>query len=328
MEGVEGLRGAAISVIMLTYNREAFISRAVDSVLAQTLRSFEYIIVDNGSSDRSGVIADAYAAKDSRIRVIHREHGSIGSGRNAGLDMAEGEYITFIDDDDWCEPDYLEFLYNLAMGNNAEVSICGSANKAFNEKRIMSTEEALMELMWRKRYTMAFPTKMFSRKLTSYIHFPEGDRFDDISQMYRLLANSNCIAYHGLPKYTFYRHPGNTSAWTTAHGLLDSETLDEYLRVQHSRTEWLSERFPTRSAAWRYFEWSFMISMIEKIIRLEIKGCERQHMAMARELWINQDEFLQCEWIQDFEKIWVKEYVRYLSSLDMRKSGLISIYEG
>ena len=104
-----------ISVIMLTYNREELVGRAIDCILAQTYRDFEFIIVDNGSSDRSGAIADEYAAKDSRIRVIHRERGNIGSGRNAGLDAAKGEYIAFIDDDDWTEPDFLEFLYNLLV---------------------------------------------------------------------------------------------------------------------------------------------------------------------------------------------------------------------
>lgn len=74
-----------ISVIMLTYNRESFVSRAIESILAQTYRDFEFIVVDNGSTDRSGQIADEYAKKDNRIRVIHRERGNIGSGRNTGL---------------------------------------------------------------------------------------------------------------------------------------------------------------------------------------------------------------------------------------------------
>ena len=131
-----------ISVIMLTYNREALVSRAIESILAQTYRDFEYIIVDNGSADRSGRIADAYAAQDSRIKVIHRERGNIGSGRNTGLDAAQGDYVTFIDDDDWAEPDFLEFLIGLIAEHNSDVAICGAADKVFDEKKIMSPEEA------------------------------------------------------------------------------------------------------------------------------------------------------------------------------------------
>ena len=95
-----------ISVIMLTYNRETLVRRAIESILAQTYLNFEYVIVDNGSTDRSGAIADEYATKDARIRVIHRERGNIGAGRNTGLDAAKGEYIAFVDDDDWAEPDF------------------------------------------------------------------------------------------------------------------------------------------------------------------------------------------------------------------------------
>ena len=124
-----------ISVIMLTYNREELVGRAIESILAQTYRDFEFIIVDNGSSDRSGAIADEYAAKDARIRVIHRERGNIGSGRNTGLDAAQGEHIAFIDDDDWTEPDFLEFLHSLMVEYNADVSICGAKGADAQEQR-------------------------------------------------------------------------------------------------------------------------------------------------------------------------------------------------
>jgi len=293
---------------MLTYNRETLVSRAIESVLNQTFTDFEFIIVNNGSTDQSGKIADEYAAKDARVHVIHRERGNIGSGRNAGMDAVCGNYIAFIDDDDWCEPDFLEFLHNLAAGNNADVSICGAADKNFDEKLIMTAEEALIELMWRKRYNMAFPTKLFSRKIAEKIRFPEDDKYDDISQMYKLLASANRVAYHGLPKYTFYRHESNNSAWTTDHSLLNSETLDEYLRVYRERTVWLSELFSSSAAVWRYFEWSFMISMVEKITRLNLGSCEGQREAMVQELRKHRSEFLSCEWIMDFEKEWMERY--------------------
>lgn len=295
---------------MLTYNREKLISRATESILAQTYRDFEFIIVDNGSSDRSGSIADEYAAKDDRIRVIHRERGNIGAGRNTGLDAARGEYIAFIDDDDWAEPDFLQFLLDLLREYDADVAICGAADKAFDEKKVMTPEEAIIELMWRKKYNMAFPTKLFRRELMETLRFPEDGTYDDIALMYRLLANAERgVAYHGLPKYTFYRHEGNNSAWTTHHELLDAATLDEYLHAYRVRTEWLSDKFPSSAAAFRYFEWSFMISMVEKVTRLEIKGCEKQLAAMKRELTEHREEFLMCPEILDFERKWMEVYL-------------------
>jgi glycosyltransferase involved in cell wall biosynthesis len=303
------MKRPTVSVIMLTYNRENLVRRSIESVLAQTLSDFEFIIVDNGSTDKSGAIADEYAERDSRIRVIRRERGNIGSGRNAGLGAAKGDYVTFIDDDDKCEPDFLEFLYNLAAENNAGVAICGAADKVFDEKRAMTAEEALIELMWRKKYNTAFPTKLFTRELAGKIRFPETGKYDDISQMHRLLASANKVAYHGLPKYTFYRHENNNSAWTTAHELLNAETLDEYLNAYKTRTEWLTEKFPGSAAAWRYFEWSFMISMVEKINRLGIKGCGKQQDSMLKELRDNRDEFLNGGFVLDFEREWTGKYL-------------------
>lgn len=313
MENLGGyaVRGgsAMISVLMLTYNRENLVSRAIESVLAQTYKDFEFIIVDNGSSDRSGEVADGYAAKDSRIRVIHRDRGSISAGRNTALDAARGEYIAFIDDDDWAEPDFLEFLLALIQDNGADISICGAADKAFDEKKIMNTEEALIELMWRKKYSVGFPMKMIKSELLNDLRFPEEVRYDDISLMYKVIAKAKCVVYHGLPKYNIARHENNNSAWTTNHSLLDAKTLDEYLYSYRARTEWLSERFPNSAAAFRYFEWSFMISMVEKINRLNLQGCDKQLELMIGELSGHREDFLNSPEILDFEKCWMEQYI-------------------
>ena len=298
-----------ISVLMLTYNRENLVSRAIESILAQTYKDFEFIIVDNGSSDKSGYIADEYVKKDGRIRVIHRPRGTISAGRNTALDAAKGDHISFIDDDDWTEPDYLEFLFDLITENNADMSICGAADKAFDEKLVMNAEQALIELMWRKKYNVAFPAKMFTRELINEFRFPENAKYDDIALMYRVMASAKKIAYHGIPKYTFYRHDNNNSAWTTNHNLLDAKTLDEYLDSYRTRTEWLSERFPNSAMTFQYFEWSFMISMVEKINRHEIQGCEKQLDSMIGTLKKYHKEFINCIEIQSMEKKWVEKYI-------------------
>ena len=311
-----------ISVIMLTYNRERLVSRAIESILNQTEKDFEFIIVDNGSEDNSGKISDEYAAKDSRIKVIHKAKGNIGSGRNCGLNAVSGRYVAFIDDDDYAEPDFLEFLYTLLIENNADLSICGAADKAFDEKKLMTPEEALIELMWRKKYNMAFPTKMFTRELADVMRFPEEGEYDDIALMYKLLAKAKRVAYHGKAKYTFYRHEGNNSAWTTNHSLLNAKTLDEYLQAYRVRTEWLSKLFPKSAAAFRYFEWSFMISMVEKINRLNISGCEEQLRNMCNELQKNKQEFLSSKEILDFEKEWMNKYINEYWSCSYIESGV------
>ncbi len=299
-----------ISVLMLTYNREKLVSRAIDSIIGQTYKDFEFIIVDNGSSDKSGEIAEEYSKKDNRIRVIHREKGTIGAGRNTALDAAKGDYIAFIDDDDWAEPDFLEFLLNLITESNADMAICGAADKVFDEKKIMNTEEALIELMWRKKYNVAFPTKLAKSALFENLRFPEEQCFDDIALMYKLMARAKKVAYHGKPKYTFYRHDSNNSAWTTNHKLLNGKILDEYLSSYRARTEILSKQFPNSAKAFRYFEWSFMISMVEKINRLNIPDCQKQLEHMTKVLENNRSEFLNCPEILDFEREWVEKYIK------------------
>lgn len=308
-----------ISVIMLTYNRENLISRAVESILRQTYRDFELVIVDNGSTDSSGRIADTYAAKDARIRVIHRERGRIGAGRNTGLDAARGGCITFLDDDDWVEPDFLECLLFLLEENHADISICTAADRPYGEKRVMGTEEALVKLMWRKCYTAGFPMKLFRAQLFEELRFSETDRYDDIGLIYRLFASAGTVAYQSLPKYHVFRHGGNNSAWTTDHRLLTPEILEEYLRAYRLRTAWLSEQFPDSAPAFRYFEWSFMISMVEKITRLELTDCAPVRERLAAVLRVNREEFLSCPEILDFEREWVERYVEVSSFLEEKK---------
>lgn len=298
-----------LSVIMLTYNRENLISGMIEDILSQSFKDFEYIIVDNGSSDSSGKIADEYAKKDCRIKVIHREKGNVGSGRNAGLDIATGEYIAFVDDDDSCKPDFLQFLYSLAYENNADVSICGATWSENDEKLILSPEKAVETLLWRKKYNVAFPTKLIRRSLFEKNRFIETGKYDDIYLMPKILASANKIVYHGLSKYHFNRHENNNSAWTQNHKLLEHETLQEYLNVYRQRTQWLCEEFPQNIAVWNYFEWSFMLSMLEKVIRLELSDCYAIADNLKATLIKNKQAFLDTNMVLDFEKEWIEKYL-------------------
>jgi glycosyltransferase involved in cell wall biosynthesis len=304
---------------MLTYNRETLVSRAIESILAQTFSNYEFIIVDNGSYDRSGEIAGEYAAKDSRIKVIHRERGNIGSGRNAGLDAAKGEYIAFIDDDDWAEPDFLEFLYKLAVTNNADISICGSWRQSengglepkyiYDELLLHDTETAVTELILRKHYNSATPTKLFRRQIFDTLRFPNAGKYDDIAATYKLFANSRLTAAHGKGKYYFSRHEGNNSGATTKHQFLDPLHLNEYMSVFRERTKYISCTLPHLADLVRWSEWSYMISMVEKINLYSLTNCGEPLEFMLRELKQNRDAFLHSPWTQEFEKQWMEEYV-------------------
>lgn len=114
-----------LSIIVPVYNTEDYLPKCIDSILAQTFHDFELILIDDGSSDRCGEICDEYAAKDTRIRVIHSENRGVSAARNTGLDIAQGEYIGFADSDDWIEPEMYETMIRTAQENEVDVVICG-----------------------------------------------------------------------------------------------------------------------------------------------------------------------------------------------------------
>lgn len=114
-----------VSIIMPVYKVEEYVGKAIESIQAQTLTDWEFLIVDDGTPDRSGEICDEYAAKDSRIKVIHKENGGAPSARNMAIEIAKGEYFYFLDSDDWAEPTMLEDMYNLAKRDNAQLVVAG-----------------------------------------------------------------------------------------------------------------------------------------------------------------------------------------------------------
>ena len=113
-----------ISVIVPVYNVEKYLRRCLDSIVNQTYKNLEIILVDDGSVDNSGNICDEYAVKDKRIQVIHKENGGLSSARNKGLDIINGEYVSFIDSDDYVDNSFIEKLYTICINNNVDIAQC------------------------------------------------------------------------------------------------------------------------------------------------------------------------------------------------------------
>jgi glycosyltransferase involved in cell wall biosynthesis len=291
------------SVIMLTYNRENLMPLMAESVLAQDFTDFEFIIVDNGSSDKSGDLAEEFAERDSRVKVIHTPRGNIGSGRNAGLNAANGEYIAFVDDDDTLTNDYLSFHKALIDKHNADISICGTSDRTYDELKIMTAEEALITLFERKYYIVGAPAKAIKADLFSGKLFSETHSADDIKLVPEIISDAKTVAYCGMPKYIYNRHENGNSAWATNHALITPEILREYLSVYTERTIYLCDKFPENAAAWKYFQWSFMISMVDKVERYKLEKCETERAEMIAELREIKDEFLHSAFITENERI-------------------------
>ena len=125
-----------ISVIVPVYNTEKYLHRCIDSVLAQTYQDFELLLIDDGSKDSSGAICDEYAARDSRVKVFHKENGGVSSARNAGLAIASGDWIMHLDGDDWIEPDMLERLIRKGEDTGADI-VMGDFLFAYSDRDIL-----------------------------------------------------------------------------------------------------------------------------------------------------------------------------------------------
>ncbi len=297
-----------ISVIMLTYNREAWMPRAVESILSQTYRDFEFIIVDNGSTDRSGQIADAYAARDARIRVIHREKGNIGSGRNAGLDAARGEYIAFVDDDDFAAPDYLEHLHNRIVEYHADVAVCGSWREVdgvrqpkyvFDGIFTYNGEDAVCEMLKREKFNSGMPTKLICAALFHGLRYDAKSRYDDIRMTYKVLAHANKTVVSGRPLYICTRHGHNNSVGTAQDEVVPPDQVEEYLDAFRERTAWLTARFPHKAEFWLYTELSYALSMYDKTEDGELRDklaallkCSAEAFCGARRFYTMRDKML------------------------------------
>lgn len=171
------MQNGVISIIVPVYNVEFFLEECVQSILGQTYTNLEVILVNDGSTDKSGELCNDFAAKDNRIKVVHKENGGLSCARNAGLEIATGEYVGFVDADDWIESDMYERMYAKIAENGADICICGFKLLYDGYERVMrvphedsiSTEQAWERLLtdFRSYYAtfVSMATKLISRDI-------------------------------------------------------------------------------------------------------------------------------------------------------------------
>jgi glycosyltransferase involved in cell wall biosynthesis len=207
-----------ISIIVPVYKVEPYIHKCIDSILAQNLKDFELILVDDGSPDNCGNICDEYAKKDSRIKVIHKENGGQGSARNVGIDIAKGDYIGFVDSDDWIEEDMYELLYNMCVKNNCDIANCTSTihfkNKTVRNGSHLLTihnrNEAMKVMLEGELYDEVVWTKLIKRSLLKDIRFPVGIIYEDTAFTYQVIHKSEKVCCIGAPKYHYVKRDNST----------------------------------------------------------------------------------------------------------------------
>lgn len=208
-----------ISIIVPVYKVEKYLSKCIDSILNQTFQEFELILVDDGSPDNCGRICDEYASRDSRIRVIHQENKGISAARNAGLDIAKGEYIAFVDSDDWLEIDTYEFLINNIVKSNADIASCGLRNCYENDssienydaglvKNIVLSKDQCFEMIFSKNdmITVYAWNKLYKAEVFSDLRYPEGKVYEDAFVILDILLRCNSMFITTKKLYNYRRH--------------------------------------------------------------------------------------------------------------------------
>lgn len=307
-----------ISVIMLTYNREKFVVKMIEDILKQTYVDYEFIVVNNGSTDGTEDILQEYAKKDKRIKIFDKTAGSVGAGRNFGVCVSKGECITFVDDDDRVQEDFLSFLYLLMDQENADISMCGatefirgrvSPQCLFDERVVVSGKEALSYFLRREYIRAGMPTKLFRREVLEKYPFYEAGKHEDIHTIYKYLGTAAKVALWGKDKYRFIRHGENLSFFTSAHAQWTEAGIREYKDAFAKRTEWIIIQYPELAELAKYSELSYIISMVDKIEKYKIEGCKNLEEELIDVMCENKEIFLKMPYIKDFELRWIDEYI-------------------
>ena len=242
-----------VSIIIPIYNVEKYLHECVESIKNQTHKDIEIILVDDGSPDNCPAMCDEYAKNDKRIKVIHKENGGLSDARNAGLSAATGEYIAFIDSDDWVDEDYVEKLINGAISTGADIVVC-NYRMIYEDRqeelparhksgsRVLTSERALEELvLGLGTYNVLAWNKLYSKKLFTEtgIIFPKGKINEDNYTTYKLYEASSSIAYIPDVLYNYRQRPG--SIMSSLDGAKYIENIIEYSAEQ---TDYLKNKVP------------------------------------------------------------------------------------
>ena len=208
-----------ISIITPVYNVEQYLPQCIESIIRQTFQDWELILIDDGSRDRSGVICDEYALKDSRIRVLHKENTGQADSRNIALSMVRANVIGFVDSDDWIEPDMYKILYQTLIEKQADIMICGYFRDYKDETlpscgggevSVYKTEEAL-SLILEDEKIKSFPCDKLFRKEVITSLFPQFFYYEDYSTVFKWFVNASIVGFVHVPFYHYRQRKSSTS---------------------------------------------------------------------------------------------------------------------
>ncbi len=241
-----------ISVIVPIYRVEEYLCQCIDSIIKQTYHNLEIILVDDGSPDNCGAICDDYAKKDDRIRVIHKKNGGLSDARNVGIDIAQGDYLSFIDSDDYVSEDYIAYLYTLLISNDADMSICGHISFQDGKEidvqsrevvlRILNQIEFFEGFMYDKYASYAW-AKLYKKEIFQRLRYPNTPS-EDVAIIHKVVSKSDKIAYKNGAKYFYRVRKNSLSSWYEF-----SEKKLEFLDINQALCHFVLKKYPQLKSA-------------------------------------------------------------------------------
>lgn len=304
-----------ISVVVPIYNVDKYLERCINSIINQTYKNLEIILVDDGSTDNSGKIADKYKKIDSRIKVIHKNNGGLSDARNKGIRIASGKYISFIDSDDYIAEDMISYLYKLIKNNNSEISICNfqqfSSIEEINDSKKFNMEESkiynytgleMLQILLKGNisYGDYAWNKLYMLSLFDNIQYPIGRKMEDIGTTYKLYFNSKKVTKGTEKKYFYYKR--NDSIL----GKNDIKVYQDKLELSIERIEWLQKR----NVKLDYTDYN--IDLINKIIELyrNNNNIDSKKYFYEKKYDLILDKLLKS--IKIFNKVSLKQYMKII----------------
>ncbi len=244
-----------ISVIVPVYKVAPYLRQCIESIINQTYRNLEILLIDDGSPDECGEICEEYKERDHRVRVFHTENHGLSAARNLGLQYAKGEYIGFIDSDDWIEPEMYELL--LRKLREAEYDIIVYGYNVISKKKttvwkpvetVFDHDDALIFLInekinntvWNKLYSK----ELLQRSKEDGVLFPEGKNYEDVAAMHRIVDNAKSVAIMSETLYHYRIRPGSITKTYTAKNLIDfaDTRLDRYYYFKNEHPKLYEEK--------------------------------------------------------------------------------------
>ena len=237
-----------VSVIIPAYNVEQYFAEAIDSVISQTYKNMEIIVVDDGSTDRTGELCDEYAGKDNRVNVVHKQNGGVSSARNVGLDMIHGDIVAFLDSDDSYHPDYVRIMVDKMREDGSDIVICKYSLFSGHRKMVASDlltgypviEEGTYDQIEafrrfvRVKNMNGMWNKIYRSELWDEIRFGEGHIYEDESTIFKLFDICKSISIIDQVLYFHRNHPHGISKRRTWQSINDriiaSSSYDEYVK--------------------------------------------------------------------------------------------------